>query len=226
MSLEKATILRIKKLAILIRDAREHAGRESAECAEAMGIPEAEYGAFESGESAPTLPQLEALAYFLNTPLSHFWSSQVIQNREQASEKAAKRQKLQDLRQRIIGVKIRQKREADEIELSELVERTGLEQARLSAYESGEQPIPLTDLEAIASGLGTTIQEFFDGHGPVGAWMREHSSLERLLEMPEELQEFVIKPYNRPYLEIARTLSEMDVKRLRAVAEGLLDITL
>ena len=45
------------------------------------------------------------------------------------------------------------------------------------------------------------------------------------LEMPLDLQVFVSKPINRPYLELAIRLSEMSVDRLRAVAEGLLEIT-
>ena len=45
-------------------------------------------------------------------------------------------------------------------------------------------------------------------------------------EMPPELQAFVAKPINLPYLELAQRLSEMSVDKLRAVAEGLLEITL
>ena len=41
-----------------------------------------------------------------------------------------------------------------------------------------------------------------------------------------ELQGFVCKPINRPYLELAVRLSEMSVEKLRGVAEGLLEITL
>jgi hypothetical protein len=44
--------------------------------------------------------------------------------------------------------------------------------------------------------------------------------------MPSELQSFVVKPINQPYLELAQRLSEMSVEKLRAVAEGLLEITL
>jgi hypothetical protein len=44
--------------------------------------------------------------------------------------------------------------------------------------------------------------------------------------LPVELQDFVSKPINRPYLEIAHRLSEMPADQLRAVAEGLLAITL
>jgi len=43
--------------------------------------------------------------------------------------------------------------------------------------------------------------------------------------MPVEMQVFVSKPINRPYLELAIRLSEMSVDRLRSVAEGLLEIT-
>lgn len=226
MSRDQATTLRIKKLGVLIQDARENAGRDQAACAGTLGISEPAYQAIEEGQQAPTLPQLEALAYFLNIPLSHFWGSQVVQIRESREEAATKRAKLQSLRQRIIAVMIRQKREEAGLDLAELSSKAGLDEDRLEQYEMGTQPIPLTDLEAIAGGLDSNVEEFFDGHGPVGAWMREHSSLERLLDMPAELQEFVITPFNRPYIEIAKTLSEMDVKRLRAVAEGLLDITL
>jgi hypothetical protein len=40
------------------------------------------------------------------------------------------------------------------------------------------------------------------------------------------LLEFVSKPVNRPYLELAQRLSKTNVENLRAVAEGLLEITL
>ena len=40
------------------------------------------------------------------------------------------------------------------------------------------------------------------------------------------MQQFVSKPVNQPYLELAQRLSEMSVERLRSVAEGLLEITL
>ena len=46
------------------------------------------------------------------------------------------------------------------------------------------------------------------------------------IELPIELQEFILKPVNQPYLEIAQKLSRMSVDKMRDVAEGLLDITL
>jgi hypothetical protein len=40
-----------------------------------------------------------------------------------------------------------------------------------------------------------------------------------------ELQAFIAKPINRPYLELAVKLSQLDADRLRSVAEALLAIT-
>jgi len=45
------------------------------------------------------------------------------------------------------------------------------------------------------------------------------------LELPLELRQFVAKPVNRPYLELAMKLSNMSRDKLRSVAEDLLDIT-
>jgi hypothetical protein len=45
------------------------------------------------------------------------------------------------------------------------------------------------------------------------------------LELSPELQAFVSKPINRPYLELAQRLSEMSVDKLRSVGEGNLEVT-
>ena len=45
-------------------------------------------------------------------------------------------------------------------------------------------------------------------------------------DMSDELREFIQKPVNIPYLELALKLSRMDAKKLRDIAESLLEITL
>jgi hypothetical protein len=50
--------------------------------------------------------------------------------------------------------------------------------------------------------------------------------MQKFLELSEEMQNFVRQPVNRPYIELAMKLSSMSREKLRAVAEGLLDITL
>ena len=62
--------------------------------------------------------------------------------------------------------------------------------------------------------------------GPIADWANSKQAAEQFVDLPEEIQEFVLKPINRPYLDIAMKLSQMSVDKMRDVAEGLLDITL
>ena len=84
----------------------------------------------------------------------------------------------------------------------------------------------MPDLEMLSDKLHQSIKYFEDQHGPVGMWSAQQRAMEDFKELPPEMQIFVSKPINRPYLELAQRLSEMSVEKLRAVAEGLLEITL
>ena len=97
--------------------------------------------------------------------------------------------------------------------------------ARLKAFELGERPVPLPELEGLVGLLGGQIEAIFDQTGPIGKWMIQQKAVQDFLELPPELQNFVSKPVNRPYLELAMKLSGMSTGKLRSVAEDLLDIT-
>ena len=120
------------------------------------------------------------------------------------------------LRHRIIGVRLRQLREARGLSLREMAKRAQIPEGRLRAYEYGEKPIPVPELETFAAILDVPLQEFWDQEGPLGAWQRRQEEIERFLALPEDLRAFVCKPVNRPYLELAQRLSEMDVNKLPA----------
>jgi hypothetical protein len=49
--------------------------------------------------------------------------------------------------------------------------------------------------------------------------------LKRFDELSPEVKKFVVEPINLSYIETAMRLSDFDVKRLRNIAEGILDIT-
>lgn len=221
----KAIILRKKKLGVLILDARLATGRTEAECAKVLGISQQAFLAYEQGEEAPSLPEIETLAYFFNIPVSHFYGSTAI-SANGSQDKKEKLHRVLDIRQRIVGTFLRKAREEKGLTLDVLSKRTGFSLTDLEQYEAGEVPIPLPILEVLAGTLSRAIMEFQDTHGPVGAWQRDQRTLQQVAAMPEELQNFVFKPINRPYLDIAKRLSEIEVDRLRAVAEGLLEITL
>jgi transcriptional regulator with XRE-family HTH domain len=219
------TTIRMKKLGVLIRDARLAARRSPKECADAMGIPRALFLAYEEGRRSPSLPELEVLVYYLRLPMDHFWSSQAISGAPPAAD-PLDLTRLMPVRHRLIGALLRQERSQADMSLKDVAANTGIPTARLQSYELGERPIPLPELETILQLFGSRVQDFFDKSGPVGRWMTGQGLVEKFLELPDELKTFLTQPVNRPYLELAVRLSEMSRDRLRAVAEGLLDITL
>ena len=225
MSLQAQISLRTRKLGVLIRDAREAARKSVSETAKAIGISPVLLRAYEEGRRAPSLPELEVLAYYLDLPIHHFWSSEALSD-DAARTEPLDLVKLAALRHRIIGALLRQKRQQTSISLKALALQTGIPQGRLKAYELGERPVPLSELEAILSVIGGRVESFFDQSGPVGKWMNEQQTIAEFLQLPPELRAFVCLPVNRPYLDLARNLSQLSTDKLRSVAEGLLDITL
>jgi transcriptional regulator with XRE-family HTH domain len=217
--------IRTKKLGVLIRDARLAARRSIGECAKAIGVKSATFRAYEEGRKAPSLPELETLVYYLDLPIDHFWGKEIKSNAPQPIE-SLDLPKLMAIRQRKIGALLRQERTNASLSIRSLALETGLSSARIKAYELGERPIPLPELELLVSTLGGRIESFFDRSGPIGQWMMNEEAIQNFLELPEELRQFVALPVNRPYLELAKKLSGMSKEKLRSVAEDLLDITL
>jgi transcriptional regulator with XRE-family HTH domain len=225
MNMQAQITIRSKKLGILIRDARLTSRRTTGECAAAINVTEDDFIAYEEGSKAPSLPELETLVYYLELPIGHFWKNAVISSAP-ARIDGLNLSRLTGLRQRMIGALLRQERLNASISTVSLAEQTGIPDSRLNQYEMGELPIPLPELELILKLLGGRIETFFDQGGPVGQWMNQQKAIDQFLDMPLELQRFVCKPVNRPYLDLARKLSEMSTEKLRSVAENILDITL
>ncbi|MFH2104516.1 MAG: helix-turn-helix transcriptional regulator [Chloroflexota bacterium] len=225
MSVKAQIALRNRKLSVLLRDARLSARLKFTEVAEATGISKGIIKSFEDGRRSPSLPELEILSYYYRLPMQHFWSKEAV------SDNAAPTQNMNlpmfiNLRQRVIGAMLRQGRETASISLRALTEQVGISTARLKAYELGERPIPVPELEAMISILGGQVEAFFDQTGTIGRWMMQQQATQDFLELPPDVQDFVCKPVNLPYLQLAFKLSTMSAEKLRAVAEGLLDITL
>jgi transcriptional regulator with XRE-family HTH domain len=224
MDTKSQITIRTKKLGVLIRDARLTARRTVQECAEALGIRKSIFRAYEEGLRAPSLPELETLVFYLDLPIDHFWGKQT---KSESPSRATKLDlsKLLPLRQRKIGALLRQERMKASVSIRNLANQTGIASSRIKAFELGERPIPLPELEILVRTLGGRIESFFDRHGPVGQWMISEDTVKHFLEMPVELREFVAMPVNRPYLQLAMKLSNMSRDKLRSVAEDLLDIT-
>lgn len=222
----QTTLLQIrnKKLGLLIYDARKASRRSIEECAAAVGVTVEQFQAFEKGKESPTLPQLELLALFFNLPIEHFWGRQAL-SQTSAPETFQEKERLLMLRNRVIGTNLRLARSTANLSIQEIAERTGIPEERLKRFESNGAEIPVTELELIADTLDMPVERFFDQHGPIGKWRVQQGSVQRFLDLPPDIQQFVAKPVNRPYLELAIRLSELSAEKLRAVAEVLLEIT-
>lgn len=218
--------IRTKKLGVLLKDARLAAGKNMKDCANVIGVSSRQMASFERGEKSPSLPELEVLAFYLEVPLMHFWSQDSLLINREERVAASNLKRLVSLRGRIVGAKLKQARTAVDMGLKELADSVGITTHRLKSYESGDNPIPLPELEGMATHLNIPFEQFFDKEGVVGRWASQQSAIQSFLELPQEMQAFVTKPVNSPYLEIAQKLSGMSVEKLRALAEGLLDITL
>ncbi len=219
-----AMTLRAKIIGALIRDARLKAQKSIEECAAVVGVSPQDFESYELGNKAISLPEIEALAYHLQIPLDHFWERESSGSRAE-EKKPANISALIRLRQRMVGALLRQARLEARISLQELADHVGVEPASIEAYELGMEPVPLPMLEVLSGVLNRSIREFQDQKGPIGAYNTQQRAIGDFLTLPLDIQAFITKPVNRPYLDLAVRLSEMSVDKLRAVAEGLLEIT-
>jgi transcriptional regulator with XRE-family HTH domain len=216
--------LRRRKLAALLVDSRNAARRSVEDCAAAMGLTPQAYQAFEDASVAPTLPQLELISLYLDVPLDHFWDKKSLQTTSTLPPIEEQARAL-GLRDRLLAASLRLARNHAGMTPSDVAEAAGLDEETVLQYESASQSIPLPELEVLAEVLNTPLETFFDHKGPIGKQRALQTLLQEFASLPPETQDFICKPVNRPYLDLAQRLSQMDATRLRAIAESLLEIT-
>jgi transcriptional regulator with XRE-family HTH domain len=208
-------------LGATLRMVRSSAGRSLKETAEFIGISSRTLSSYETARKSISLPELELLVYHLDVPLRRFWPQALATPTNPPINPTA----VLPLRQRMLAATLRAHRTEAHLSIRQLAHAAGLAPGRVSAYEQGERPIPLPHLEALAGALGRSVDEYVDRQGPFGEWDASLRALEALQALPPDVREFLLKPDNLPYLRLARQLSEMSVEKLRAAAQGMLDIT-
>ncbi len=212
---------RAKILGELVEKARKHFGRTKKECAAVLGLTSSAYNQIESGEYPISLPQLEAIALYLNIPMGYFWGSEPLKTESEINFSS-----LIALRHRVIGVLLSQQRLRSRQSLADLAKALNINENMLKSYEMGEEPIPYLHLEQICRQLGVSVSYFLDDlHGPLGRHEAKQKLERQFQRMSPGMQAFLINPVNVSYLDTAKKLSEMDVAQLRQVAESLLEIT-
>lgn len=217
--------LRARMLGVLIRDARQASGTSQEETANELGLTEAHVRDWEYGREAPTLPQLEMMAYYFDVPLSQFWSSKTLGQAQHERSIPVPKEQYGDIRNRMLGAELTMARKEAKLSQEELALASGQTPEQIAAYEAGA-PIPFPILTTLASATRKSIAYFLEDTGRIGAWLRLQEEYRRFSDLPDEVRAFVAQPVNQPYIDIAMRLAKMPLGELRTVAEKILDITL
>lgn len=220
---EQSYLLRGRMLGVLLRDARINASRSLEDVSGYLHIPPEVVDTWELGDAAPSLPQLELLAYFFDVPVSHFWGLRTLES-ERARPVSAQ-EEFVALRTRMIGALLRQSREDLKLSIEELAARTAINVSDLSDYEVGEVGVPMHELAVLANALEKTMGYFLETSSQIGDLLAMREKWKHFNTLPDELREFAANPQNIGFIEIALNFSQMNSDVLRRIAVSMLDIT-
>lgn len=224
MADQEVTELRNRILGILIRNSRDQVRASRRECAAVLGVSVNRFASYEDGSRAISLPELELLARYLELPLSAFRGTDSLN--EGAKESQLPNPELfLPLRHRIVGARLRQLRGEKDHSQAAVAEILGCSSSTISDYEYGRRAIPVAELEVLCRALGVPLDYFLDRDSEVGEWHQLQADFEQFKQLPEALRDFVLRPINQSYLELAMKLSQMPAGQLRSIAEGILEIT-
>jgi transcriptional regulator with XRE-family HTH domain len=219
----EALAIRRKIIAVLLQGARLKSGKSKKDCAEALGVTAGVYTAYEDGGRDLSLPELELLANYFKVPIGSFFdnSDHLVEE-----EPAVPREQIVELRQRIVGALLRKARSDKSVSQKDLAATLGISPRRMTEYEFGQRPIPLSQLQAMADALDVPMNYFIDeGVGTIGEQELTRSQFEKFGDLPEDVRRFVTNPTNVSYLRVAQRLSDMTTQELRNIAAAILDIT-
>ncbi|MEL6404507.1 MAG: helix-turn-helix transcriptional regulator [Chloroflexota bacterium] len=216
--------IRSKMLGVLIRDARLNAARTVEDCARLLKVSPETVSGWEFGDAVPSLPQLELLAYYLDVPVSHFWSMKTIE--QDKSEKATTQNEYVALRTRMIAALIQQAREESGKSLEDIATASGIALATLQTYESGDVEIPMHELSVVANLVNKNLDYFLETSSYVGELLRIREEWQHFIDLDPEIREFAANPLNIGFIKIAITFSKLSAKELRQAAEGMLEIAM
>lgn len=222
MQAKEAMTLRSKIIGALLRNARNKAGKNQKDCAQALHCSTYMLSEYEHGRKDISLPELEVLAHLFRVPVTHFWDEKAAFEEEELPPP-----EMMTIRRKLIGVLLRKARLEVGMTQKECAQVLGCHPSRMSQYEYGERNIPFTQLEVLADILNVPITYFLqEPLFPSDQEERERADdLEKLDNLPSDLKDFVLQPMNVPYMRTAMKLSELPTETLREFAASLLDIS-
>lgn len=214
---DEARRLRNRLLGVLIRRRRLEAECAIADCADFMGTPPALIEAWEFGERAPSLPQVEMLSQFFN-------GSQAAAVGDDLTEAALARAEYILLRRRLIGALLRAARLSMGASADDLSQSSGLDANQLERYELGEEMLPLSDLIALAQALSADLNDFAPQSGLARAPSKAKESRAAETEGKSEWRQFAADGENLPFIRLAMAFQHIARDDLHRIADALFAI--
>lgn len=227
---EKTIELQRKILGVLMRNARQRVGLTIPETATLLGMGTETLTNYEFGRDEAGLPTLEALAEICHIPLSYFWSEDALPDPTPHTDTA----KGIILRRKMVGVLLAQAREQAGIPREAAAKFVHFSPEALIDVELGNSDIPLSQLKSLLThyniSLDSIVDEVGTSNGENGASPAAHTPFESMKlpdtsQYPEDVQAFLQDPANMLYIKLAMKLHGLSANNLRALAEGILDIT-
>ncbi len=216
--------LRARMLGVLIRDARLAAARTTEDCARLLKVEPALMEAWEFGDDAPSLPQLELLAFYLDVPISHFWGQQTLDN--DPTQKQDAQSEYMQLRDRMIGALLRQAREERKLAISDVAGIANLPEDLIQQYEMGELSIPMSELSVLSGAVQQNMSYFMESSSYIGTLLQIREEWKKFASLDEDIRHFAANPLNLGFIKIAMLFGKMPAEELRKVAAGLLEISM
>jgi len=216
---------RRRAIGLLIRRAREVAGKTRKDVAAYLGLSQAAITSIEEGKRDPSLPQVEVMAYYLRMPVAALLD-EAASAAQMAWRAMIDIEEIQNLRAHIIGARLKQARQQKGETVKQAAQAVGLPPSRLSAYEMGERPIPITELEGLMAHLGLSWDNLLDvGIGPLGEAQLYHQQHAQFDALPSDVRAFVADPQALPYLRAAMRLRDLPAEQARAAGQALIELS-
>jgi transcriptional regulator with XRE-family HTH domain len=213
----QTVVLQRKIVGVLMRAAREKARRTVAQVAQRLGVTPARIRAYERGAREISLPELELVALYLQTPLSFFLSGEMTLKEETLQPPTPAEMRV---RRALIGAKLKQARLAAGKSKDECAQVIGHKSATLGRYERGLTDIPLGELDLLARFLNVNLYYFIERQD--SAESAALLDMEKLARMPNDVRAFALNADNLPYLRMAIKFRDLPADQLQELGEILL----
>lgn len=223
MSSNLAIILRSKKLGVLIKDSRIFNSKTKKECGLMLGISGGAFNSIENGKRSISLYELEILANNFSISLKHFFQDALLSEKDQSDIQSNQ----EDMEKSKFHIKeiISKAYSESGMTYKDLKEKTGISSVKMRKYLNNEVGIPITELELLCDLLNINHFSLISEATSSGRTAQQNIAIEEFKNLDPKMQNFVSQPENIPYLELAYKLSSQSSDQIRAIAEGLLEIS-